>query len=103
MELEAQVLHIALQDGFDNEPVVVLINGEEVLRREEVRTDPRIGVAYAFEVPLPEAPVTVEVQLPRRQVSDSVQLEAGGPLHLGVSYQDGALQFKTSAVPFGYV
>lgn len=104
METTTQTLHIALQDGFDDEPVVVLVGGEEVLRRDAVRTDPRIGLAYAFEVPLhgPDA-VTVEVRLPRRGVEGATEVVGATAVHLAVSVRDGALVFRTSEVPFGYV
>jgi hypothetical protein len=102
MAINGQVLRIALQDGFDDDLVIVLVNGQEVLRKANVRTDPRFGLAYAFEVPLPDAPVTVEVQLPQRQVSNSTRLNIDGTVYLGVSYVNGVLQFITSAEPFLY-
>lgn len=103
METTTQVLHIALQDGFDDEPVIVRVGGAEVLRREDVRTDPRIGVAYAFDVPMPQGGATVDVELPRRGVLGSTRLESGAASHLGVSVRNGAVHFRASPAPFGYV
>lgn len=97
------VLHIALQDGFDDEPVAVLVDGEEVYRREDVRTDYRIGLADSFEIPLPAAPVTVTVRLPARSLTDAITLDAGATTYVGVSCQDGTLLFRTSKQPFGYL
>ena len=100
--LEA-ALHIALQDGFDEEPVVVLVDEEEVYRRDEVQTDYRIGLADSFEMPLPASPFTVTVRLPARSLTDAITLDADATVYVGVSCQDGALLFQTSEQPFGYL
>lgn len=98
-----QILHIALQDGFENETVIVLIDDEEVYQGEDVKTDFRIGLAESFEVPLPEEPATIEVRLPNRQVSGSIELDTLSTPNVGVSYLDGELRFRLSEGPFGYM
>lgn len=97
------VLHVALQDGFDDEPVAVLVNDEEVYRRADVKTDYRISLADSFEIPLPASPFVVTVRLPARSLTDSVTVEADATIYVGVSCRDGALLFRTSDRPFGYL
>lgn len=97
------MLHIALHDGFEDDVVTVRVNGKEVLRREGVTSDPRIGLAHSFEVDVDEAQVTVEVALPARNVAESVVLERGGETNVAASYQDGTIRFRVSDTPFGYV
>jgi len=98
-------LHVALQDGFDDDAVVVRIDGREVYREDDVVTDTRISLADSFEVEASGAPALLEVELPARHVRDSFQLPppAGGEIYVGVSFLEGSLQFRASARPFGYV
>lgn len=108
-----RTLHLALQDGFDSDSVVVVVGEHEVYRHDDVRTDARIGLATSFEAAIPAEPVTVTVRLPRRDVDGSQELpgtQADGSagqtdslVYLGVSYVDGGLRFRASAAPFGYV
>ena len=44
------LLHIAFQDGFTDDTVVVLINGGEVFRKEGVNTKLLLGYADFVEV-----------------------------------------------------
>ncbi|MEQ9439825.1 MAG: hypothetical protein RIG62_12295 [Cyclobacteriaceae bacterium] len=97
------VLSIALQDGFEGEPVIVQVNGKEVYRKDSVQTDYRISLADSFEVPLPESPITVEVQLPQRQVTDVMEISSEASLYVGISWLDGSVLFRNSKTPFGYL
>ncbi|MEN8376598.1 MAG: hypothetical protein ABFS34_14215 [Gemmatimonadota bacterium] len=96
-------LHVALQDGFDDEPVLVRVDGEEVYRREAVRTDYRISLADSFDHPVPDDSVMLEVTLPRRGLSDSLRVDVGATPHVGISCVDGAIRWRPSSEPFGYV
>lgn len=100
---EGYTLHVALQDGFDDEPVIVNADGREIYRNEHVRTDPRIGVAHAFETRVKALPEAIEVTLPRRGLTSRLQVPRGGDVHVGISVVDGVLRFRTSERPFGYV
>jgi len=99
----APLLHVALQEGFESVLVEVRINGEEVYRREKVLTDIRIGLADAFEIPMPERPVMVQVTMPSVGAMDSLRVDLDGNVYLGVSYLKGTLRFKVSGQPFGYL
>ncbi len=44
------LLHIAFQEGFTDDTVVVRVNGREVFRKGSVKTRLQIGYADSFEV-----------------------------------------------------
>lgn len=96
-------LSIALQDGFEEDLVVVRVNGDEVLRRPAVTTDIRIGLAYSFDVRAERLPADLVVEVPTRGVSGRTTVEASGPLYVGASVVGGAVQFRVSQNPFGYL
>lgn len=98
-----RLLHVALQEGFDGVSVVVLVDGEEVYRRPDVQTDPRISLADSFEVPMPEPPVVLEVRLPDIGARGSFTVDREETPYVAVSYLDGSLEFRASATPFGYL
>ena len=99
----ASVLHIALQEGFFDDTVVVRVNGDEVYRAGEVKTDFRIGLADSWEAPQPEGPISIEVELPEKQIPGSVDVQFVGSAWVGVSIEDGLVRFRISDRPFGYV
>lgn len=96
-------LHIDFQDGFEGELVTVTVDGQEVYRQGDVKTDYRIGLATSVEVGLPDHPVTVRVSLPQKGADLSLAVEPEPDVYLAVSYLDGDLQSTRSPRPFGYV
>lgn len=98
-----RVLHVDLQDGFDDEPVVVRVDGEKAYRSENVRTDYRISRADSFERPVVGKMALVEVSVPRRELSDSRRVDVTLTPYVGISVLDGAIQWRHSPVPFGYM
>ena len=97
------ILSIALQDGFENEPVIVRVNRREVYRNKAVQTDYRISLADSFEMPLPDSPVVIEVELPEQSITDSLQFDGDTTLYVGISWLEDKLTLKTSKTPFGYL
>ena len=97
------VLHVALQDGFDDDTVVVRVNDEEVFRQEGLSTDYRISLAEDFEVPRAEGPLRLEVELPDRDLAGALDIDAEGTVYVAVSVEEGALTFRLSDAPFGYM
>lgn len=97
------IVHVALQEGFDAELVAVTINRAEIFRKEEVTTDLRIGLADSFETPIQEGPITIEVHLPKRNISGSIDVQFASSVYVAVSKRAGSIQFKVSDHPFGYV
>lgn len=98
----AFLLHIAFQDGFDSDTVVVRLDGRQVLRRDGVATDPRFGAAGTFEVSVEAGEHSVEVELPEKGAKDALRLEVDAATYLGVSVEGTGLRFRLSETRFGY-
>lgn len=96
-------LHIALQEGFTGEPVIVRINGKEAYRKEQVKTKFQIGYADSFEVNVEEGPVKVEVLLPTKDLSETFEAQVSSPVYIGVSIDQGRIVHRISPQPFGYL
>jgi hypothetical protein len=92
---------IDLREGFEDDDVIVRIDGEEVYRSSGVTTLPQIGRADGIDVPVGDGPVTVEVDLPRRGISGSFSVEAAG-MHIGISVSGGDIGHEVSPTPFRY-
>ena len=92
-------LTIALQDGFENDSVVVTV---AVIEETGVRTDQRIGLAYAIDVPLPDRAVVIDVQVPTRSLHASHELPTTTATSVGISLLDNEIVFRSSPTPFGY-
>jgi hypothetical protein len=96
-------LHIALQEGFSQDRVVVKVNGAEVASRPEVTTRNQIGFAEAVEVDVPEGEATVEVQVLSRQLSGTVRVDVEGTTYVGASVINGHLDLTQQREAFGYL
>jgi hypothetical protein len=97
------VLSVALEEGFEQDAVVVLVNGQQVFDSTDVSTRMQIGLAGSFEVPIEEEQVVVEVSVPSRGLSGRLEQTVTDRMHIGVSLQDGEVVFRTSMEPFGYL
>lgn len=96
-------LGIELQEGFDDDTVIVLVNGAEVFHEEHVKTRMQIGRAGSTSVTLAEGVAQLEVRLPRTGSSASFKVPLKGPAWLGVSLDAARVpQFQLSLTPFGY-
>ena len=89
------LLHIALQEGFRGDDVVVRVQGEEVFRKEDVTTRSQIGYADSFEVEAEGEEVKVEVLLPLKKLSETVMLQVPPTEYLGLSINEGKIDYRT--------
>ena len=96
-------LHIALHDGFTGQAVTVTIDGREVWRRDDIRTDLRISRAAAFDIETAQPAVTVGVAVEPGSLHATLQVNVAATPYVAVDVQDGALRIKPSAEPFHYL
>ena len=97
-------LHIALQDGFAGESVTIMVNAQEVYRKQGVQTRWQIGYADAVEVQVPAGSVEVQIAVESRQAVTTVRLQVTQPMYVGVSLTpEGTLTSRVSLAPFGYL
>src|SRR5258708_31870330 len=95
-------LHIALQDGFAGDTVAIRLNGQEVYRKDGVRTDLRISRADSFDVEAPDGLAKVEVDA--RHSSASAQIDPERTPNVAVDLDgDGRPPLNVSSGPFAHL
>lgn len=96
------LLHIALQEGFTNDSVSINIDGQEVYKKDAVRTRTQIGLADSVEVTRPAGDATIEIRA--RGATATLTPTLTQDLYVGVSIgPDGSITHRTSSQPFGYM
>ncbi len=85
------LLHIAFQDGFSDDTVVALVNGEEVFRKTGVTTRLQVGHADSFEVTVEGGPVDIRILLPLKDLSEVIQVQVAAATYVGVSIERGKI------------
>jgi hypothetical protein len=102
-EVHSVTLHIDLQDGFQNDEVIVRLDGKEVFHKSGVNTDIRISRADGFEAKTTKAEALVDVEFPQKHVKGSQTFKASETPHIGISIREGKAQIRLSAEPFLYM
>jgi hypothetical protein len=98
------LLHVALQEGFTNDSVQILVNGREVFKKQDITTKTQIGFADSVELDIPKQPATVRVEVSSRLASETIALPEEDAVFLGISLsRDGKITHRISKEPFGYL
>lgn len=97
------LLHIDLQEGFEDETVIIKVAGKEVFRKTNVRTKLQIGFADSFETTIEGGPMTVEIELPSKNQSKRIEVQGSKVVYLGVSVIEGKIEHRISNEQFGYL
>lgn len=95
-------LVVDLQAGFTGDTVIVLVDGAQALRREDVTTDYSIGRADSAEVDAAAHRVTLEVQIPTQGISGETTVDLDETPYVGVSSSNGKVEFRLSKETFIY-
>jgi len=85
------LINVALQDGFDRDAVVILVDGAEAYRGEEVTTRTQISHAADTQLEVPDRPFALEVDVPTRGVHQTFQLDPHAHPNVALSLRDGSL------------
>jgi hypothetical protein len=97
-------LTIEFQEGFQDDTVLLRIDGIETMRQQHVKTRLQTGYAAASAATVNEGRVVLEVELPVSGDSGQVVLDVRAPMWVGVNLDAGRVfRFKLSDTPFGYV
>ena len=103
-EVAMTLLTIDLQEGFTKDFLTVIqVNSQEVFCKEDVQTKLLLGYADSFEVEVPKGTVIVETILPSRNLSKTMNLKISTAVYLGISIQEGNIQYRAAREPFGYL
>ncbi len=97
-------LRVDLQDGFENDAVILRVNGKEIYRKSGVRTKLQIALADSFEIQLPNDVAHVEVRVENRGQSATFDLRPSEHPYLAVSLTPkGQVAFQPSQELFRYM
>jgi hypothetical protein len=99
------LIHVAIQEGFQNDTLVVQLDGAEVYRRAGLKTRMQIGLADSFDLDAAPGPAELRVEVPTRNAGVTIRVEvpAVGELYVGVSVSpDGAITYQSTDEPFRY-
>jgi hypothetical protein len=98
-------LHVALQEGFAHEEIIVSLDGAPVYHERDVSTRQQIGFAASFDAQIKSGPHEIEVMLPRRGVVRREQhIDVTADTWLGISLlPDGNFDVRVADTPFGYL
>lgn len=96
-------LFIHLQEGFDNDLVVIKVNGKEKFRNKQVTTKMLLGYAEVVELQLSDAAAKVQITLPQKKLTQSIDLPQSADAHIAVSIVDKQINYQVSDQPFGYM
>ena len=95
-------IRIALQDGFEDDSVVIKVNDKEVFKNESVKTKRQIGKAASFDLEVNEGATNVEISLPLKKLSETIDLKVSGEVYLGISLVEDRIEHRISSEPFRY-
>lgn len=96
-------LFIHLQEGFDDDLVIIEINGEEKFHNEQVTTKLLLGYAEVVELLISEAVARIQILLPQKDLAQSIDLPQPADVHIGVSIINNQIAYQVSDQPFGYM
>ena len=87
-------LSIFLLDGFENDTVVLKLKDEEVFRKENITYSPLLGFADdSFKADVERGTVTLEIIVETRDILGIHILEIQLDMNLGISIENGEIQF----------
>ena len=95
-------LTVDFQEGFADDTVVVRVNDEEVLWKEGVRTKLLLGLAYSFVTEVEKGAATVRISVVTQNIVETIPLEIAADTHLGMSVENGRIEYMKRDVPFNY-
>jgi hypothetical protein len=85
------LIQVALEDGFDDDTVVLRVGGDEAYRGEGVTTRTQISRAADTEVDVPDFGAVLEVEVPTRGLREAIELRPPLPPVVALSLRDDAV------------
>ena len=95
-------LYLDLQEGFSDDIVIVMINGNEMIREKHLTTSLLTGFAKSFKVQVEAGSIDLDASIPSRGINGSIKLIAESKTYIGISILDEQISFIESREPFGY-
>jgi hypothetical protein len=80
------IVSVEFQDGFVNDSILLRINENEVLKKNNVSTDLRIALAdNSFRTRLPNGEINLDILVPSKNLKYSKTIEIEYDTYIGVS------------------
>jgi len=98
-----KLLKIDLQDGFNEDSVIIDINGHEIFRGQKVSTKLLLGFADIIETQVPEGNSEIRISLPDRSMESRISLHIEKDTYLGISLTKKGVESHFSETPFPYL
>lgn len=104
-DAELTALQVHLQEGFQDDEVVVVVDGDERLHEREVTTKLLTGMAATKVVDVAQGHHEIEVRVPTRGLQDLFSLMVSSQvIQLGLSIEDERLtHIVKEGESFGYL
>ena len=85
------LIHLALQDGFEDDEIVLRVDGSEAYRGEGITTRTQISHAADMQLEVPDRPFILEAEVPTRGVREAFDIDPRAHPNVTVSLRDGQL------------
>jgi len=98
-------LHVAFQEGFQDDEVKLFLNDVEVYKRTHLKTRMQIGLADSVDLQVPSRSAELRIVVPGRNVDlkKTITFEDHAVLFVAISMKaDGALALRVSPEAFRY-
>ena len=98
--MSGESVRVSLHDGFEDDAVRILLDGNEVFADDHVSTRHEISRAGGFAVPLKEDRASaLTVLIPGRRIEETIALDPSTRF-VALSLRDGELTLRFSDQPF---
>jgi hypothetical protein len=94
---------VDLQEGFQEDTVVVQVNDGAEQKKEGVTTMPQVGYAGSIEMNVESGPVRLRVSVPSRGISGTKSVDVSKDLYVGISIDGARLTYRVTSEPMGYL
>jgi len=95
-------LFIDLQSGFNNDSVVVTINGKKFINEGNISTKLLTGLCESFKTKVNPGQINIHIQVPTKGIEKTLSIEMKTDTYLGFSIENNGIQYIVSDKPFGY-
>jgi hypothetical protein len=95
-------LNIDFQSGFKNDTVVILVNNNEVFRKDNVQTLLLTDHAESVSLDIEKGSVCIDIIIDTKNLRKAINADIMATTYLGISIVMGAIEHMVSGEPFGY-
>ncbi len=95
-------LQIDLQEGFDNDAVIIRVNGRIIYQKDSISTRMQIGFADSVKTEAAEGQTTIQITVPNRHIEAVFPVAIDRETRLGVSLDNEQIKQRVLPSDFGY-